>query len=197
MSVPEWEFPVDYNIDEVITQAANEWAEKEKIKNQTTGESRAQQELAFRDYLVSERSKNIGKKEKFFWITINPKTGVDLPQLIKATQKMVSKKWIDAYAYVYENTTNNHIHTHALLKATYEVARARKEIANTVSSITDVDNVHCFKFVVLDEEQAKQKLSYMQGKKQPKKLENVEVTKSWREKEMLKDIYISEVLLSC
>lgn len=194
MSVPEWEFPVDYNIDEVISLRAKEWAESRKIKNETIGEDRAQQELAFRDYLVSEKSEKKGKSEKFFWVTINPKPGVELPTIIRSVSKMYKKKWIDCYAYVYENTEKGHIHSHGLIKCKYESARARKELCNSVKDICDVHNVHCFKFVILDKEKAYQKMVYMCGQKKSEKMANVKLTEEWREKEMIKPIYTSDEL---
>lgn len=178
-----------------MSRVAKEWSEKEKSKNQSIGESRAVQEIAFRDYLVSERSEKSGKTGKFFWITVNPKSDVQLEALMKGTEKIVSKTWIQSYAYVYENTVSNHIHSHILLKADYETARARKETANSVKHICETSNVHCFKFVILDEDKAKQKLSYMMGLKAPKKLENVDLTREWRKTVGLEEIYLSEVPL--
>lgn len=190
----DWLTPLDFDIiDGWISEAAAKWAEKEKEKNQAIGEARAEQELAFRDAIVSKKSEKIGKSEKFFWITVNPKKEVKLPQLMKAIEKMYSKKWISCYAYVYENTAGGHIHSHGLIKATYESARARKELGNSVKDICDISNVHCFKFVELDEEKAIQKMQYMLGKKKPKKLSDVELTKKWREENHLKEIYSSEV----
>lgn len=192
MEVPEWEFPIDYDIDEVISQRAKEWAETEKNKNQNIGESRAQQELAFRDYIMAEKSEKIGKSEKFFWITVNPRLEVDLPTLVKTVQKAYKKKWAQNYAYVFETTRNNHIHSHGLVKANYEAARARKEFANSFKDICDITNVHCFKFVILDEAKAKQKLEYMFGNKKDSKKEDVELTIAWRKENHLEDIYLGE-----
>lgn len=195
-----WDEILEQNEDilyDGFSQAAAEWAESEKNKNSTIGEARAQQELAFREELISVKSEKVGKSEKFFWITVNPKKDVSLSELIKATEKTVLKKWVQTFAYVYETTAMNHIHSHILIKSTYEVARARKEVANTIKHICDTNNVHCYKFVVLDEEAAKQKLDYMLGKKQPKKLDNVEITKQWRKDNELKEIYTSEGLISC
>lgn len=192
-----WTPAIEFELDNLIITRAAEWAEKEKFQNQTIGEARAQQELAFRDAIVSEKSEKKGKSEKFFWITVNPKKDVELPALIKCQQKMIKKKWIENYAYVYETTTNNHIHTHTLIKANYEAARARKELGNSVKDICNVANVACFKFVILNLEEAKQKFAYMLGKKKPGKMESVELTKKWRKDNMLKEIYSSEVPLSC
>ena len=76
-------------------------------------------------------------------------------------------------------------------------ARARKEIANTAKQICDVSNVAIYKFVILNEDQAREKIHYMLGKKKVKKLHNVKITEEWRKKENLKQIYSSEVPLSC
>lgn len=199
LTIPSWGDFDDFSYFESqeVQDAVKNWAETEKNKNQGIGEARAVQEIAFRDAIISEKSEKIGKSEKFFWVTVNPKTDVDLKTLIKCQQKMINKKWIDVYSYVYETTTNNHIHTHTLIKAQYEPARARKELASSVKDICDITNVHCFKFVVLDAEKAAQKLKYMLGEKKDSKLESVELTKKWREDNLLKEIYSSESPLSC
>lgn len=186
----------DWLIQDFQTSAA-EWWEREKFLLQSEGEARAIRELAFRDAIISEKSEKMENSEKFFWITINPRPGVSLPELMKVQEKMISKKWIQSYAYVYENTDKGHIHTHTLIKAEYEPSRARKEIASTAKSICDVSNVHIFKFVVLDAEKAKQKLSYMLGNKKPNKMQGVDLTTKWRVENHLKKIYSSKVPLSC
>lgn len=172
-------------------EAARAWSENENFKNQSIGEARAIQELAFRDAVVSEKSKKIGKSEKYFWITVNPAKGTELPHFEKLIKKMYSKKWISSYAYVFENTSNDHMHSHGLIKATYEAARARKELSNSVSSVCMINNTSCFKFVQVTEEVAKEKLSYMLGQKKPKKLNDVEFTKQWRLDKNLQPIYHS------
>lgn len=196
MEIPEFELPVDFgqdgNLDGLISRLAQEASESETFRNEMIGKARAQQELAFRDAIVSEKAEKIGKSERFFWITVNPRSEITLPELVKSVTKMYGKKWIEAYAYVYETTSNDHIHSHGLIKATYEPARARKELASSVSKICLTSNPHCFKFVILDEEKANQKLNYMLGKKQSKKAHDVEKTKKWREENDLRDIYTSE-----
>lgn len=183
----------DYEIfGEYLSEVVSRWAESRKNELQSIGEDRAVTELAFRDAIVSEKSEKIGKSEKWFWVTVNPIKGTKLSDIVRCVSKMYQKKWIEQYAYVYENTVDGHIHSHGLIKATYEAARARKELANSVSKICNVSNTHCFKFVILDQEKAKQKMSYILGYKQSKKLPNVELTKLWREQEMLKEIYENE-----
>lgn len=177
---------------EIISEAAERWSENRKNELQTIGEDRAVMELAFRDAIVSEKSEKIGKSEKWFWVTVNPVNGTKLTDIIKATQKMYSKTWINQYAYVYENTPTGHIHTHGLIQATYEASRARKELGNSVKNLCNIANTHCFKFVVLDKQKAAQKMSYILGNKQSKKMDNVKFTLEWRQQEMLKEMYENE-----
>lgn len=200
--VPEWEFPVDFgefgNVENYEFSAAQRWAESEKYKNQRIGEARAEQEIAFRDAIVSAKSEKIGKKEKFFWITVNPDPAKieGNPVLFFTTiHKMYKKKWIDKYAYVFETTSGSHIHSHGLIKATYETARARKELAATVAKLCNISNTHCFKFVILTEEQAKEKMEYMLGRKQSSKLDDVAITVKWRLEQDLQPIYTNEELI--
>lgn len=175
-----------------ISDIVERWSENHKNELQQIGEDRAVTELSFRDAIISQKSEKIGKSEKYFWVTVNPIKGTSLQSIVTQTRKMYSKKWIESYAYVYETTKDNHIHTHGLIKANYEAARARKELANSVAKICNTANTHCFKFVILDRQKAVQKMSYILGQKQSKKLENVELTKKWREEEMLKEMYESE-----
>lgn len=182
-----------FSNNEEYEKVINDYFDRKKIENQTIGRSRAYQELAFRDFIASENRKNAENSgNKLFWITINPKPGISLETLKKNTLKMYSKKWIKGYMYVYETTSNGHNHTHGLIVADYEISRARKELASTASSICDISNVHCFKFVVLDDPNvAQQKMNYMMGLKQSKKEENVSITKQWRKQNNLAELYES------
>lgn len=182
----------DTPLETIISRAVKRYTETEKSRNQSIGEARAVQELAFRDAIVSEKSERFGKKEKYFWITINPRKDVSLPDLMQTVQKMYSKKWIDKYAYIFENTATGHMHSHGLIKASYEPTRARKELANSVKNICLVTNVHCFKFVLIDEKTAREKMDYMLGKKKASKMDDVKLTVDWRSKHNIKQIYISE-----
>lgn len=180
------------NFAEYLSEVANTWAENHKNDLEANGADRAVTELAFRDAITSVKSEKIGKSEKYLWITVNPRKGTSLATIVKSISKMYQKKWIESYAYVYETTKENHIHSHGLIKTYYEPARARKELANSVSQICDIANTHCFKFVILDEEKAKQKYQYMLGNKTEKKTENTQITIDWRKSEMLKEIYENE-----
>lgn len=188
-----WDDPLfSQNIDEIITNAANRWEENHKNQNQINGENRAESELAFRDKIVSVKSEKIGKSEKYLWITVNPIKGTELQRIIRCIQKMYQKKWIDKFAYVYETTEQNHMHSHGLIKATYEYKRAYKELSNSVKDICNVSNTHCFKCIAVPEDVAMQKMEYMLGKKKLTKLKGVDITTEWRTKEMLKPIYNSK-----
>lgn len=180
--------------DQVLTDAANKWAESEESRAEHFGELRAVGELAFRDKLLSEKSEKSGKSEKFFWVTVNPKPGILLPVLKASVEKMVSKKWIERYAYVYEISESGHEHAHALIKGPCEPARARKELSSSCNKICNTTIPACFKFVVIDEALAREKLDYMLGKKKKKKLKGVELTKTWREDNNLQEIYCNEGL---
>lgn len=184
---------LDYEIlSEWLSDQAKRWAENRKFELESIGEDRAVTELAFRDAIVSEKSEKVGKSEKWFWVTVNPVKGTSLAKIVRAVSKMYQKKWIEQYAYVFENTPDGHIHSHGLIKAKYEAARARKELSNSVKDICNIVIPNCFKFVILDSEKAKQKMSYILGHKQSKKMDNVEFTQKWRKEEMLKEIYENE-----
>lgn len=194
--VPEWEFPCDFgedgNLDNLIARKAREFAESENFKNETIGEARAIQEQSFRNAILNGKTEKNRKTGKYFWITINPRKDIKLPAIVAAVENVYKKKWIGKYAYVFETTEKEHQHSHGLIYAEYEPGRAHKEIGNTIKHICDITNVACFKFVVIDEEKAKQKMEYMLGKKKPKKQKGVQITLEWRKLNKLSDIYTSE-----
>lgn len=181
--------------DRIISEEAKKWSESRKLKNQLIGKDRAQQEISFREEIISEKSEKLGNTGKFFWITVNPVKDTPFQKLKSKIELMVKHKWIEAYTYVYENTENNHIHSHVLLKADYEPARVHKECARSVATICNTANTSCFKFVILDLELAKQKYSYMMGIKTSKKEKSMEICKKWREDNNIKPYYQSESLI--
>lgn len=182
-----------FELDHIITEATKRWAESEKNRNQSIGESRAEQELAFREFLTTVKTEKLGKSEKFLWITVNPKKGIDLATFMLAIKKAYSKKWMDRWAYIFENTANDHIHSHGLVRTTYEFSRAKKEIGNSIKHLCDITNPHCYKVVAVSEEVAQEKMLYMLGKKKLAKLADVELTRKWREENNISEIYTSEV----
>lgn len=180
------------DFDEILSTATNTWLENRKNSAEVNGESRAYGELAFREKLISVKSEKVGKSEKFLWITVNPIKGTSLPNIIRAVRKMYQKAWIQKYAYVYETTSNNHMHSHGLIKCKYEYKRAVKELGNTVKDICDINNTHCFKVIVVTEDVAMQKMLYLLGKKKLEKMPDVELTRAWRKEEKLCEIYQSK-----
>lgn len=176
-------------------ESVNDWWEKENSSATQRGELRAVSETAFRESMDSGKEEKLGKKgkTKYYWVTVNPDPQkFTLDGFKECIERMYSKKWIEAYAYVFETTEDNHVHSHGLIKATYGMAHARKECANTVKHICNVTNTNIFKFVLLDETAAKQKLSYMLGKKSAKKQKHVALSIEWRRTVNLLPIYYSE-----
>lgn len=170
--------------------------ESEKTKNQTRGRALAEIELSRREFLDSGKSENSGKSEKFLWVTVNPKPETNLDVFVKTIHKMYSKKWISNSAYIFETTENGHFHSHGIIKCNYEFARAKKELANTVSNMCMVSNTHCLKIVLITEDVAIQKFNYMNGKKTQKKIKHVEISKTWRSTNKLQEIYFSNAPLT-
>lgn len=168
---------------------------RKKIQNNKTGVDLAHIELARRTELQSVKSEKAGKSVKYLWVTVNPKPETTLPDLTKSIHKMYSKKWIQGSAYVFENTDNNHIHSHGLIKCTYEYARAIRELKSSVEKICNTNNSHCFNVALVTEEIAKQKYEYMKGQKQESKMDNVNLTTTWREINQIKPLYEPLTLL--
>lgn len=126
----------------------------------------------------------------YVWITVNPKKGVTLDELQKKVQKMYSKKWIQSYMYVYEIGEKGNHHSHGLIKTAQRRDKVKAQLANSVKDITTVTNEHCFCIRFLtDLAVVQDKIWYMTGEKQDKKLHAVEETKKWRTENGIADTY--------
>lgn len=172
--------------------------EKRKITNQTIGEDKAQQHIAFVAALDSQVEKTKGNKfPKYYWITINPKPEVLFPDFKKIAEKVFSKKWISSHFYVYEMADKFHLH--GLIRTDnkqYAFARAKKEFVNSLSGITNVWNTEIFIFREINEELAKEKIMYMLGHKTESKMDHVFKSMEWRWENDLEDYYAGGHILS-
>lgn len=137
--------------------------------------------LASSEFIKKDFAKIMEKtsatKPPYIWLTVNFREHTDEAAAIKAVNKAFSKKWLTEaqYLYVYEWGKKGHFHVHALIaRGEKRPAAARTELASSFSKLCDTDNWHCFYFALIDEETAKnEKLKYLLGIKQQRKLQAV------------------------
>lgn len=111
----------------------------------------------------------------YIWLTIRP-SNITFKEFEKVINKMMSKKWIKTYLYVYEQTgvTEQEIgkgfHFHGLIyKGTKRNQQCIDEFRNTLKHIIDLDSKYVNNFFNLNFipiKYVKTKINYMLGHKQ-------------------------------
>lgn len=154
---------------------------------------------ALRSFLPSSQvdspKPNLVQKQiikNYIWITVNPRDGITLQELMKAIHKMYKKIWIDTCVYVFEIGQNGRHHSHGLIKVkpnSIKRTKCKELLANSVKHITTINNDHCFCYRDITEVQAREKLSYMQGLKVDEKQDAVHETDLWRLENNLENMY--------
>ena len=139
----------------------------------------------------------ITTKSKYMMVTVNPKPGIELPEFKKKIEKFVGRSMVQKYAYVYEVRNYEEkefsgLHSHILLEYDGTPSNFKRNTKNTFKKICDVNNSHILNFKFVPIEHLPDKMNYLKGIKQKKKLPSVEITKKFREKNELKTIYQSE-----
>lgn len=133
----------------------------------------------------------------YVWVTVNPRDGVTVDELMKKVHKMYKKVWIQKCAYVFEIGKNGRHHSHGLIKVRegFRNDKTKSLLANSVKDITDIKNDHCFCVRFIDEEAAKEKLRYMMGEKADEKQDAVIETQIWRSEFDIQNMYGDSTLL--
>lgn len=136
-----------------------------------------QDDINFRIY--EERYRHLAKKEeikensKYIFITINPNAQITLLDFIKKINKMMGKKWITNYLYVYEQRGENlaelgkGFHFHCILEKpkTKAYSHMIAELSNSANSVCDTSNFHFFNIKSISEEECQRKIIYITGRK--------------------------------
>lgn len=132
------------------------------------------------------------------FVTISPRYEIPVEKLKIIMAKLIRKKWIEKYIYVFEQRgeTEEDIHgTHIHLLIHRKGKRASqviREITNSVKHITDVlcDKIFNIRFVKEDDDNVARVLNYITGKKADEsKHKKQEIDKIYRQKYGLKDFY--------
>lgn len=150
--------------------------------------------------------KNENPINQWIWLTVRPPEFVTFMEFKKQVDKMITKKWLKTYLYVYEQTgmTDKEIgygkHLHILInRHTKKQSHAETEIRNTFKAWFDYDKPeanHYFNYNNIHENFVKTKICYMLGNKETTKENNKDIKQHYdrlfRKKMYLKDYYKSE-----
>ena len=105
------------------------------------------------------------------FLTINSPPDIDFLNFQKHINKLINKKWISKYLF-YEQRGETHeeqgrgFHAHILIEHTpKKPCEIKRELANTLKDIMDVENYHILNIKRIDSAEAKRKVSYIIGTK--------------------------------
>lgn len=153
--------------------------------------------------LVNKAYEKNSTKSPFYLVTINPRSDVTFDQLHKVVGKIVKKKTIPRYAFVYEVRAYSDedgytgLHCHMLLESTIKPYDFKKGIKSSAKHICDYNNPHILNFKNVEYELLSQKYDYLLGQKSEKKQQGVELSKAYREEYGLPAIFESIPPLPC
>lgn len=135
------------------------------------------------------------RKEKsydYLWLTVNPSPDCSFDTFMQIVGRMVQKKWLKSYVYVYEQRGVNQdelgkgFHIHAIIKKPEDKSPAHciRELSSTFKKCCDVSNYHLFNTKWIDQEEYNRKLGYILGQKEStpenNKVMKQEMDKQWR-----------------
>lgn len=142
-------------------------------------------------------------KSPYLMLTINIKPGVTLDELDKVVKKLIKKKSIKYWEYVYEVRAEEEkgvytgLHCHMLLEYHDKPYSFKKGVKNTCKNICNVDVPSILNFKHVDMELVPDKHQYLLGEKQDAKLAGVNLTNEWRESIGIEAMYESNPPLPC
>jgi len=163
---------------------------------------RLQDDVNFR--ILEERYNHLKKQEeikensKYIFITINPNAQITLLDFINKVDKMMGKKWITNYLYVYEQRGETEaelgkgFHFHCILEKPKgkPYSHMIRELSNSANSVCDTSNFHFFNIKSISEEECQRKIIYITGRKadEAKHLKQ-QMDIVWRQKHNLLSFY--------
>jgi hypothetical protein len=149
------------------------------------------------DYLKNKAV--VDEKSKYYWICVNPNTAtVPLKMFMDKMEKMMSKKWITNYLYVFEQRGEDEgeagkgYHFHAIIEKPHNKGYTHifREISNSVNAVCDSSNFNFFVFQAISEEEKNRKIPYCIGRKaDPSKWLKQDMDVVWRKKVGIKSHY--------
>ncbi len=137
-------------------------------------------------------------KPSYVFITLNLKDDLFFPSFIQRISKSVLKKWIVWYVYAFEQRSQSGpeyggYHVHMLInRGQKSPSLVKNEFKTTFRQLIATDNPHCLNFKFIDYSVIDQKIDYILGEKQSKKLALVDRDREMRKFFLLDDHYCSE-----
>jgi len=149
-------------------------------------------------YITAHKLEEIRQNSKYIFLTINPNSQIILTDFINKINKMMSKKWITNYLYVYEQRgetleeLGKGFHFHLILEKpkTKPYNHLVRELANSANSVCDTSNFHFFNLKSISEEECQRKILYITASKADvEKHKKQEMDIIFRQKFNLKSFY--------
>lgn len=168
---------------------------RNQLKNNQFGDTQLQ--AVYNQAMAIRQSE---EADQFYFITICPYEDIELQSLIKVMTKVLKKKWLNDYVYVYEQRQDDSdkpiygIHVHMIVKreaiaksdVIREVYNTCKNIVGTKQSI-DVKLLHKHDMWV--------RLNYILGQKSTEEKQKKQIIdKVWREKNRIEPYYQNNFL---
>jgi len=146
-----------------------------------------------------KKSAEIKENSKYYWICVNPNEKiVPFGMFKEKMEKMMSKKWITNYLYVFEQRGEHEgeagrgYHFHAIIEKPKNKSYTHifREISNSVNAVCDSSNFNYFVFSAISEEEKERKIVYTTGRKADSaKWKKQDMDIIWRNKMGLKSHY--------
>lgn len=149
--------------------------------------------------MLNCQADSVMSKPPYMLITVNPRAEVSLSELKRVIAKLISKRCITHYYYVYEVRKADYtgLHCHILVMYTGRPYDFKRSVRNTCKHICDAKNPNILNFKYVDASLLLSKISYMSGDKSAKKLAAVGWTVTYRQREGLEDAYESSPPFPC
>lgn len=147
--------------------------------------------------LLNDAIDRFSQKPPYILITINPFLHVTLEEFQRVICKIVNKKSIESYMYVYEIGKNDNLHCHMIVKYNDRPYNFKRGIKSTCKNICDFNNPHVLNFKFIKPENLDSKISYLLGHKSDKKQLSIQNTNKFRSLHSLEPYYQSNPPLPC
>lgn len=139
--------------------------------------------------LLQKQAAILMVKPPYLFITINPAKD-DLEALQKVVAKIIKKKTVSDYHYVYEvRKENKGLHVHMLLKYDDKPYNFKRGVKSTCKNICQSNNPNILNFKFIDEDKIQSKIDYMNGSKKDSKLPGVRASLVFRKENDLNSFY--------
>lgn len=124
-------------------------------------------------YSYLKRQEELKENCKYIFLTINPNPHITLLDFLGKINKMMTKKWITNYLYVFEQRgetleeLGKGFHFHLILEKpkTKKYSEMLRELANSANAVTDSSNYNFFNIKNISEEEKERKIKYLTGRK--------------------------------